>query len=36
MRRPTCSDPDVRAELRRAQSFRGLRARRREALGAPR
>jgi glycosyltransferase involved in cell wall biosynthesis len=36
MRRPTCSDPDVRAELRRTQSLRSLRGRRREALGAPR
>jgi asparagine synthase (glutamine-hydrolysing) len=33
--RPVCPDPDVRAELRRGQSVRYLRSRRREALGAP-
>jgi hypothetical protein len=34
-RGPVCSDPAVRAELRREQSVRALRARRREAIGAP-
>ena len=33
--RPVCPDPAVRAELRRGQSVRYLRSRRREALGAP-
>ena len=33
-RRPVCADPEVRAELRRAQSVRALAARRREAIGA--
>jgi hypothetical protein len=32
---PVCADPDVRAALRRSQSVRGLRARRRDALGVP-
>jgi biofilm PGA synthesis N-glycosyltransferase PgaC len=33
-RRPVCADPAVRAHLRRGQSLRNLRARRRDALGA--
>jgi asparagine synthase (glutamine-hydrolysing) len=33
-RGPVCSDPEVRAELRRAQSLRALRTRRTEAVGA--
>ncbi len=32
-RAPVCSDADVRAALRNAQSIRGLRSRRRDALG---
>jgi glycosyltransferase involved in cell wall biosynthesis len=35
-RRPVCPDPTVRAQLRREQSIRNLRARRRDALGASR
>ena len=35
-RRPVCPDPIVRAQLRREQSIRNLRARRRDALGASR
>ncbi|MBE2320244.1 asparagine synthase (glutamine-hydrolyzing) [Solirubrobacter sp. CPCC 204708] len=33
-RQPVCSDAEVRAELRRSQSVRSLRARRRRAIGA--
>ena len=35
-RRPVCPDPTVRARLRREQSIRNMRARRRDALGASR
>ncbi len=35
-RRPVCPDATVRAQLRRQQSIRSLRARRRDALGASR
>jgi asparagine synthase (glutamine-hydrolysing) len=33
-RAPVCSDPDVRAMLRRSQTVRGLRSRRSDAIGA--